>query len=287
MYLLLLVPSLTERLERGDAPDGPRMIVTDIIVTLGIAVALYVVRRQSRRLAADDLRRIEHERALAHADRLATVGQLAAGVAHELGSPLQVISGRAQMISTREIGPDETIESAQIIEAQTRRMSEIIRQLLDFARRRAPQTVRTDLATLARDVGRFLMPFAKKRSVMLEVEAGTPVEAAIDVGQMQQVVTNLVMNALQATPEGGRVTLRVATIGEAACLSVEDTGCGMSDEVQRRVFEPFFTTKDVGEGSGLGLSVTHGLVQQNRGSIEVVSSPGRGSTFSILVPRCS
>lgn len=220
---------------------------------------------------------------LRHADRLGTVGKLASGVAHELGTPLNVVSARAKMILRGESEGAEVQEDARVIVEQAERMTRIIRQLLDFARPRRPAREPTDLRALAGSVLSMLGPLAARSRVELSLVPGPEVEAEVDVGQIQQVMTNLVMNAIQAQPGGGRVEVAVEADGERVRLRVSDEGPGIPEEIRARVFEPFFTTKDVGEGTGLGLSVVHGIVQEHGGRIEVGGE--NGATFTVEFPR--
>jgi signal transduction histidine kinase len=222
---------------------------------------------------------------LRHADRLGTVGMLASGVAHELGTPLNVVLARAQMIARGESEGEESKDDARVIVEQTERMTRIIRQLLDFARRRPPSREPVDLRELASSIVAMLGPLADRHGVEIALRAGTPVLAEVDVGQMQQVLTNLAMNAIQAQPEGGRVELAIEPGEERVTLSVSDEGPGMPPEVRERAFEPFFTTKEVGRGTGLGLSVVHGMVEEHGGQIELESEPGRGTRVVVSLPK--
>jgi two-component system, NtrC family, sensor kinase len=235
---------------------------------------------------------------LRHADRLNTVGKLASGIAHELGTPLNVVSGRARMIASGGLEAKEIEESAQTIVGQTQRMAKIIRQLLDFARRRGAQKAPESLTDLARRTVALLSPIADKRGaelILIEPE-GEPVYADIDATQLEQALTNLVVNGIQAMPHGGAVMVRVAREkasppvdhggpeGDWIVVEVRDQGVGMSSETRSHVFEPFFTTKPVGEGTGLGLSVTYGIVQEHGGWIDVESELGTGSRFRVYLP---
>lgn len=237
---------------------------------------------------------------LRHAERLTTVGRIASSVAHELGTPLNVMAGRARLIVEDE---REAPAHAKIIIDQAERMTKIIRQLLDYARRRPPQKEEQDLSRLAADVLPLLSTLASKKSIQLKFRsevATAPVTA--DATQVQQALTNLIVNAIQASAEGAGVdvTLRDGGarqpthghVGEKPRapagtfeLTVRDHGPGMPPEVLSRVFEPFFTTKPVGESTGLGLSVTHDIVDEHGGWIEADSEPGRGSRFSMFLPR--
>lgn len=233
-----------------------------------------------------------------HADRLATTGRLAAGIAHEIGTPLAVVSGRAQLIAKGEVQGTEAADNARIVVEQTKRISAIIRQLLDFARKRPARRALTNLTQLAQRTALLLESLAKQRAVTLEVMAEGPeqVVAEVDVGQIEQVLTNLIVNALHAMPRGGRVEISAGRVRAKppeqaspserafARIAVSDTGCGMAPETITHLFEPFYTTKDVGEGSGLGLAVTHGIVSEHGGFIVVTSELDKGSRFTVHLP---
>jgi len=234
---------------------------------------------------------------LRHADRLTTIGKLASGVAHELGTPLNVIDARAKMIAS-EPSPDAATHNAKIIVEQAERMTRIIRHLLDFARRRGPQKAPTDLFVVAQQTIAMLAPLSAKHDVSLSlVERRGEALAEVDAAQMEQVLTNLIVNGVQSMkPRGG--TLRVAigveraspppehegAAGEYLSIRVEDEGAGIAERDLPHVFEPFFTTKDVGEGSGLGLSVAYGIVREHGGWIEVQSEVEKGSAFTVFLP---
>jgi signal transduction histidine kinase len=177
-------------------------------------------------------------------------------------------------------------------------MTQIIRQLLDFARPRPVEKLRSDLRTVAVETAGLLRPMAEKHGVQLLVaDSRADAEVVADVGQIQQVITNLVVNAIHATGDGGTVTIGLAdeTIAQPharerrprhhLALWVRDTGQGMDLETQARIFDPFFTTKDVGQGTGLGLSIAYGIVRDHGGWIGVESQLGRGTTMTIYLPR--
>ena len=235
---------------------------------------------------------------LRHADRLKTVGRLASGMAHELGTPLNVVSGRAGLITSGKLSAEEIAQSAAAIQTEANRMTTIIRQLLDFARRNTPHRVHADLWQIVSDMSKLLAPIAQKQNVRLSIpEASEPATSLVDVGQMQQVLTNLLMNAIQAMPDGGEVKITIAseaavppdgsdaTEGEFLRIDVADQGVGIPEEDLEQLFEPFFTTKDVGQGTGLGLSIAYGIVQEHGGWIGVSSQPGQGSCFSVYLPK--
>jgi signal transduction histidine kinase len=256
-------------------------------------------------IASETDARLRTVEQLRHADRLVTVGTLASGIAHEIGTPMSVVLARARMIQARELSPEETAQSGRIIAEQIERISGIVRQLLDFARGGSVGTApvlagaaQVDLLDLVQRTIALVGPLAQKRGVTLSVEGSRePVTARGDAAALQQVLMNLVMNALQAMDKPGPVSLTVTTLqasppadvgalaGSYVRIDVRDHGRGIAAAALPHVFEPFFTTKDIGEGTGLGLSVSYGIVREHRGWIEVASGPGEGSTFSVFLPR--
>ncbi len=245
----------------------------------------------------DEVRaRLMAQEQLRHADRLNTVGKLASGIAHELGTPLTVISARAKMIASGEVQGEAVLQNARIVAGQADHIARIIRQLMDFARRKPPSFTHESLHQVVAQTLVMLAPLAEKARTRLSLAEGPSLQGDFDRGQIQQVVTNLVMNSIQAMPEGGEVRLAVETAREKppadvggpertyAQVRVVDTGSGIPPELLPRIFEPFFTTKDVGDGTGLGLSVAWGLMRDHQGWISVESTPGKGSTFTIHLP---
>jgi signal transduction histidine kinase len=253
----------------------------------------------AQRVAGETAARLRALEQLRHADRLTTAGKLAAGLAHELGTPLNVVAGRAKMIASGEVeSPEEGSESARIIVEQAERMTRIVRQLLDFARRGVSEKRTADLFTLARQTASLLEALGSKRGVSLQcLPPAQPVRAQVDAAQVQQALTNLVVNAIHASGRGSCVSITVsvrdsAPAGESAArpgpwalLEVRDHGTGISADQLPEIFDPFFTTKPVGEGTGLGLSVAHGIAQEHGGWIEAESEPAHGSCFRIWLPQ--
>ena len=251
-------------------------------------------------------------RSVERADRLAMVGQLAAGLAHELGTPLTVVSGRARQLAAGAIPPDQAPEAARTIAEQSERMAAIIRQVLDYARRRGPKPGRYDVRTVMLQAVGLLGPVAARKRVALGFsDPGTPRVIAFDGSQVLQVMTNLVIpcstwlqvmtnlvaNAIGATPSGGKVELSMADApgktpppetglapGNFVALRVQDTGVGIATEHLTRVFEPFFTTKETGEGTGLGLSVSLSIIRDHDGWIDVDTTRGAGTCFTVYLP---
>jgi signal transduction histidine kinase len=297
------------RVGRGDFSSPLHLRQRDELGALAGEMNLMCDRlvEADERSAAEAAARIAALNQLRHADRLMTVGKLASGIAHELGTPLNVIEARASMIASGEAGGEVAKQYAQIVVDASERMERIIRQLLAFARRRGPEKTRSDLLEMARQSADMVLPLARKRSVEVRVvDAGDEAIAAADAMQLQQALTNLLVNAIQASAEGAAVEVRVETVrarpppdvgggsgsgscscdeGEYLCLHVRDEGSGIAKENLAHIFEPFFTTKDVGEGTGLGLSVAYGIVRDHGGWIAVESESGRGSRFSLYLPR--
>lgn len=256
---------------------------------------LETMRRQlaeSRsRLEEETEARLEAIRQVRHADRLRTVGQLSSGIAHELGTPLGVIAGRASMIENDRVPAEKLHRTAAIIHQQADRMTAVVRQLLDFARRGTAERAPADLADLVRRSVDLLQPLARPGGISLKTRLpDEPVLVHLDTPQMEQALTNLVQNAVQASKPGDVVEIGISHESRpdseelAARLWVRDHGHGIAHADLQHLFDPFFTTKDVGEGTGLGLSVAHGIVSEHGGEIQVESEPGVGSRFSIVLP---
>ena len=235
---------------------------------------------------------------LRHAQRLTTVGQLAAGVAHELGTPLNVIGGRASLILRRHQDDDDDAKDARIIRSQAARITEIIQRLLDFSRRNTPQREQVDLGQIVEEALSLLASTAHKAGVVIELDIPTapPISGLADRQQLLQVVTNLALNGIQAMEGGGTLQVRVSRsrcghhladgvadteMEEHLHIEVEDGGQGMTPETLERIFDPFFTTKEPGQGTGLGLSVVHAVVHEHGGRVSVRSEPGQGSCFTV------
>lgn len=230
---------------------------------------------------------------LIQSGKLAAVGTLAAGVAHELNQPLMVIRGYAQeLLADERVACEEIREDLRRIEAQTTRMAAIINHLRDFSRQSRGKREVTDLNRVVTDALTFLAQQLKTKNIAVVQEllpALPPVWA--DPMQIEQVFLNLVTNARDAMEEDGAGTITIRTelaAGGRVGLSVTDTGPGIPSDLQTRIFDPFFTTKEVGKGTGLGLSICHGIVEEHGGALTMESptTDGRGARFSIALP-CS
>lgn len=297
----------TRRVGNGDLSNPVHLVRRDELSELGHSLNLMCnqLAAARERLRGETEGRFAALEQLRHADRLKTVGRLASGMAHELGTPMNVVLARAELIGLE--APSETaVESAKIIKAQIQRMSAMIRQLLDFGRRGRAHKQVVDLDELTEHTVQLFDPLAKRQHISLDWRPCTDAVAAeVDSAQIQQVLSNIIENAIHAMPDGGTVSVAVeagpfhatgpprpiedshtAAQGYAR-LTVEDRGIGIPAENLEHIFDPFFTTKDVGKGTGLGLSIAHGIVQDHRGWIEVTSTPGVGSRFLIYLPRAA
>ncbi|MFH0785130.1 MAG: HAMP domain-containing sensor histidine kinase [Pseudomonadota bacterium] len=246
----------------------------------------------------ENLARLKTLEQLRHTEKLSTVGQIAAGIAHEIGTPLNVVDGRAKMIIYESLEREEILSCAKIIKAQAERMTLIIRQLLDFSRKKkvihkAPENV----VTLIRQVFHLLTPLATKQGVelCLKVAPEAKVYCLVDGQQIQQVFMNVIMNGIQATPSKGSVQVDVLNICLKSMLhtdnevrdilriDVRDEGEGIPAEILAEIFTPFFTTKSVGLGTGLGLSIARELLEEHGGWIEVRNRLIKGAEFSLFL----
>lgn len=271
------VPMIEERIV---TPDG---VVVDVEVSAarfadeeGPAILLMLQDISERKRLQEQLRKTE---------RIAELGTLASGMAHEIGTPMNVILGRAEYLMDRVA--DESIKKGlQTIISQVERITKVMNQLLAFARRKQPERRPVALGEIVENsLDMFRERLAKNRiRVELQLDPACPMVLA-DADQMSQVLINLVMNALHAMPDGGLLRISLAPEKETVRLTVADTGHGMPPEVAQKIFEPFFTTKEFGKGTGLGLTVVKGIIEEHQGSITVDSESGKGTTFTILLPK--
>jgi two-component system NtrC family sensor kinase len=235
---------------------------------------------------------------LRHTERLSSFGVISAGIAHELGTPLNVVDGRAKMIINEELHDGEIKDCAQIIKNQAERMTGIVRQLLDFTRRPKQHVSEDNVALLIKQVFQLLYPMAVKQHVYFNLcqEEGSDVVFRADFSQLQQVVVNLLLNSIQAMPNGGKIEVSLSNImldnssdhdggpGKYFKLRIHDEGEGIHEEDLEHILTPFFTTKAIGSGTGLGLSIAHGIVEEHGGWIDVESRVQNGACFSVYLP---
>ena len=240
------------------------------------------------------------EEQLRQSQKMEAVGQLAGGIAHDFNNLLTVIGGRTYLLLTTLPEKHPGRPNVELIQETAERAAVLTRQLLAFSRKQILALQVLDLNTIVASIERILRRLIGEHIQLVIEPSATPGWVKVDPGQMEQVILNLSVNARDAMPEGGRLTIRTAHVGvaEAAArthaeiqagpavlLEVRDTGIGMTDEIRTRIFEPFFTTKPAGHGTGLGLATVYGIVKQSGGTIEVLSQPGQGSTFQIYLPR--
>ena len=283
----------TRRISEGDYEHAADVRTGDEFEKLG--AALHDMGRkigeQQQRIDQESAARLAAMEQLRHADRLKTAGRLAAGIAHEIGTPLNVVSGRAGLIRSGKLTEQEIDESAAAIQSESARIAGFVRQLMDYARHNPPRRSLQDIELPLRRTIDLLNTMAIKRNVIVNLTTGDdgPFMAWIDNDQMVQVFTNLLVNAIHAMPDGGEVSVHVTHVGTAAGknvqIEVHYQGTGMDEETRAQIFEPFFTTKDVGEGTGLGLSIAQGIIEEHGGTIEVTSQPAQGTTFRIQLPK--
>ena len=250
------------------------------------AVAREISTIVKRKETEDEQSKLQDQ--LRHADRLATIGQLAASMAHELNEPLSNILGFGQLAKKCPGLPAQAGQDIDKILTATLNAREVIRKILIFARQMPQQKRNVDLNHLVQECLSFFgSRFAEGGVHVIHLLSPELPEVVADPTQLNQVLVNIIMNAVQAMPQGGR--LKVQTLPEEDHLSliIEDTGVGMTEEVLKQIFTPFFTTKDVGQGTGLGLAVVHGIITSHGGSIDVKSSVGSGTRFEIRLPAPS
>ena len=239
-------------------------------------------------LAKDISKRQAMEKQLLLADKLSSIGQLAAGIAHEVNNPLGMILGYTQLLIRGEEAGTQRYDDLRTIEKHTRTCKTIVERLLNFAR--STQTLREpgDIHQIIDEVVNLLKHSLEMDQILLEKEFDTRVPwLPLDKEKMRQVLMNLLVNARQAIGKQGKINLitRYDADRDEVMIQVRDNGCGIRPENLNRVFDPFFTTKATGEGTGLGLSVSYGIVQDHKGQILVSSEPGKGSTFTLILPN--
>jgi PAS domain S-box-containing protein len=278
-------------------------IVSSTVVPMsdrGRAIGLLAVHARKAQPAGDDeihflqslcnlltssLQRAETEEALAHSQRLESVGQLTGGIAHDFNNLLTIIQGNLQVLQERPELQGHAEELAASAARAAKRAGELTSKLLAFSRRQVLQPARIDVGAMLHSLADMLKRTLDQR-VRIEVNVAAvcpPVQA--DPGQLETALLNIAINARDAMPEGGTLSFSAHPADGTVAVAVGDTGAGMSEDVRERAFEPFFTTKAKGRGTGLGLSTVYGFVKQSRGTVELDSAPGRGTTVTMRLPR--
>jgi signal transduction histidine kinase len=239
------------------------------------------------------------EQRLGHTEKLATIGQLAAEIAHEVGTPLNVIAGRARSIQKKSKDSEAVEKNAEIVAEQTARITRIIQRLLDFTRRKvgAPERSAVKIDELVTSTVELLAGQFASAKVKTRIDRGNKLPAvAGDSDRMQQVLINLMLNATQAMPDGGSLSIETRLVrrsrpglegaaeSDFISVSIADTGVGIPAEIREKIFDPFYTTKEGQGGTGLGLAVCSGIVKEHDGWIDVEDASGGGTVFRVFVP---
>lgn len=303
--VLGLLPANAEAIARECLATGQNKVRIEVVVrghTLSWSFFPIPACRGVHCYGGDITERVNLEAQLRHVQKLESVGQLAAGIAHDFNNILTVIQGNADLVLKN--GRLDELAECQVrqIASAAQRAASLTQQLLLFSRKHTLRPEFLNLGEYLPNLGEFLGPLlGEDITIEVSVHPRTPpVEA--DPDMLEQVILNMAINARDAMPHGGHLRLATAELlvdqnhrllhrdtrpGRYACITVRDTGCGMRPEILERVFEPFFTTKPVGKGTGLGLAMAYGIIQQHQGWIEVESQPGLGSAFHIYLPATS
>lgn len=257
----------------------------------GLAGALFGREKEQRAKVEETARRLSEVYAqlqssfeqLRRADRLSALGELSAGLAHEIRNPLGSIEGAVQILRRPNLPEDTKQEFGKLAADEVDRLKGLLTNFLQFARPQAPRRRSTEMIQLLDAVRGLTEETAKMTGSRVQVEStGDLPSVTVDPDQLKQVLLDLVLNAVQAMPEGGVVTLRAAKLSDAIAIEVQDEGVGINPENIEKIFDPFFTTRP--NGTGLGLSIAYQIVRQHQGRLEVRRNPERGMTFAILLP---
>lgn len=228
-----------------------------------------------------------HEKQIQQADKLASIGELSASIAHEIRNPLAGISAAVEVISESHQTNGATSEVVTEIRHQINRLNNTLRDLLDFARQREPEIVPCDIANIVRPMLALVRPDARKQHIKItETIADNLPPVCADLTQLQQAVLNILLNAVQAMPDGGDLTIATSHLPDKrrVAIQVRDTGPGIPADLQAKIFSPFFTTKH--RGTGLGLAITRNIIEKHGGHIRVETQPGHGATFTLELAQC-
>lgn len=304
---LSLLADVMARVQSGalDAPPVPGASRTDEIgiVARGLEAMLARIRNfnaelqsrvddatadlaaKNRALAELNDLLVAARRDLTAKERLAALGQLSGTIAHELGNPLNAMSGRVQLLARDPACPEPVRGELAALDGEVKRMTTIIRRFLDSARALTPAPEPVDVVALVDEaLSLSLSAEARGRIAVRSEVAGEVGKAVTDPGLVRHVLTNFISNAVDAMPHGGGLTVRAERRGTHLAIAVADTGEGIPPEERRRIFEPFYSTKPSGRGTGLGLAICREIAAALKGRIDVESEPGKGSTFTFVVP---
>jgi len=251
---------------------------TALLRKLSEEIASIVDRKESRDREESFIQNFQRQ------DRLSILGEITAGIAHELNTPLGNILGFSQLILDSERNP-QTLSDAQKIMNSAIHSREIVKKLMFFSCELPQKYEFVSLNQLVNEALRLLAPSFQKSNIRSLFESGTSdIQVQLDPIQITQVIFNLLINAIHASPENSSISVQIEPRQETVLLVITDEGKGIPEEIREKIFEPFFTTKPVGEGSGLGLSVVHGIIKAHRGTIQVASETGKGTSFTIELP---
>ena len=258
--------------------------------TLGSQIGEFFERKRIEAELAKHEHKLKYfEEKLRQGEKLMLLGMLASEIAHEVGTPLNIISGRVELLAAKENANELVKKDLEIINGQIERITKIIRSRLDITRRRSGRTVKVDLNKLIASLAEFFKPQLEKNKIVVRIELPERLSVHADEDQLQQVFLNLILNAIQAIPNGGEIVVTgEETFREgSACwdIIVRDTGTGISAEELALIFEPFYTSKKEFGGTGLGLSVVKEILKNHDGDIFAETTVGRGSAFHVLLPR--
>jgi Na+/proline symporter/signal transduction histidine kinase len=229
------------------------------------------------------------ERQLLQSSKLASLGKLTAGISHEIGNPLSSISSLVQELQSLEMKREEEVrftrDSLEDISLHLGRIANTVRSLGDFARVSSSEKVPTDIAGLLEKTVNLIKYDKRSRKIEFVTTVESVPQLLVNPDQIQQVFLNLILNAMDAMPDGGKLQVSIADVGPCVEIQFEDTGCGIDESIVDRIFDPFFTTKPAGKGSGLGLSICYGIFKEHNATISVKSRKGCGTVFDIRLPK--
>lgn len=291
IFLVLLTRVATQPMDRivamskkviaGDLTARVGLDETAELATVGAAVdrmAEAIAERESQLKEAT-------QRQISRSEKLASIGRLAAGIAHEINNPLTGVLMFAHLLQEKGGRDEEDAKDLDVIVSETERVRGIVRSLLDFARQSPPSKELLDINGVVREVLKLIHKQAERGNVVVDEQLGDPLPPVLgDRNQLAQVLVNLSLNAIEAMPDGGRLSVSTGARNGRVVIVVRDTGCGIKAENLDRVFDPFFTTKPPGEGTGLGLSVSYGTVEQHGGELTVESREGEGTAMTVALP---
>ena len=298
---ILKLRSLTQAVAAGDLDQESGLLRADEIGELAVAFDQMTLNLRARtnetarlyaeaiqrnqELAETNTRLRETQSQLIQSEKMGAIGQLAAGIVHDINNPLTVVKGVAELMLTDENFSDDFRQETSLIYESASKAIDIVSDLMKFARQSELEMERNDIRESIETTLRLAaFPIRKAHVEVIKDLPQEPVNMDYDNRQIEQVLLNLVHNAVQAMPKGGTLRVNLSQTNGVAAIAIQDTGTGIPPEIMNRIFDPFFTTKPEGEGTGLGLSVSYGIVSHHDGRIEVDSEIGEGTTFTVLLP---